>query len=155
MRPWIVILSVIVVLALLAGAGYFALGWRQPSPSTICEMAAGYGADSESATLHEVLVTAHQALDEIEDKVRDYSAVIVKTERIGNDLIETVMFAKVREKPFSVYLDFLARSNDKNVKGREVIYVQGRNGDKLLGHTPGFIASRLGTVPLDPKAGSP
>ena len=40
------------------------------------------------------------------------------------------MFAKVREKPFSVYLYFLDRSDDKGVKGREVIYVQGRNDDK-------------------------
>ena len=32
-----------------------------------------------------------------------------------------------------------------------MIYVQGQNDDKLLVHTPGFIAGRLGTMSLDPK----
>ncbi len=84
MRRSIVIFSAIVVLALLAGIGYFGLGRRQPLNSTICETASGYDADSQPSTLHDVLLTAHEALDEIEGKVRDYSTVIVKTERIGN-----------------------------------------------------------------------
>ena len=114
MRRWIVIFSVIIVfLALLAGVGYFGLGWWQPSHATISETAGGYDAASEPTTLEEALAIAHQALDEIEHNVRDYSAVIVKQERIGKQLVETVMFAKIREKPFSVYLYFLDRSDDK------------------------------------------
>ena len=84
MRRWIVISSVIIVLALVAGGGYFGLGWWQPSHATIRETAGGYDAESEPATLQEVLAIARQALDEIEHKVHDYSAVIVKQERIGN-----------------------------------------------------------------------
>ncbi len=138
MRRWIVIFSVIAVLllALVAGVGYFGLGWWQPSHATINETATGYDAESEPATLQEAMASAHQALDEIEHKVRDYSAVIIKKERIGKDLIDrelvdkdfitTVMFAKIREKPFSVYLNFLDRSDNERVKDREVIYVQGR-----------------------------
>ncbi len=162
MRRWIVIFSVIIVLslALLAGVGYFGLGWWQPSHATISETAAGYAAVSEPATLQEAMAIARQALDEIEHKVRDYSAVIIKKERIGKDLIDrdltdkdfitTVMFAKIREKPFSVYLNFLNRSDNERVKDREVIYVQGRNDDMLLVHTPRLIGSRF-TLPLDPK----
>ena len=74
--------------------------------------------------------------------MHDYSAVVVKQERIGDKLIQTVMFAKVREEPFSVYLYFLDRSDDKGIKGREVIYVQGRNDNKLIVHTPGFQTQR-------------
>ena len=66
------------------------------------------------------------------------------------------MFAKIREGPFSVYLNFLARSVDgkddtASIKGREVIYLQGKNDGKLLCYTPGFLSGRLGWVPLDPK----
>ena len=32
-----------------------------------------------------------------------------------------------------------------------MIYVQGRNGDKLLVHTPGFQDATVGTLSLDPK----
>ena len=112
MRRWIVIFPVIIVLALVAGGGYFGLGWWQPSHATISETAGGYDSASKPATLQEVMAIAHQALDEIEHNVRDYSAVIVKKERIGKQLVKTVMFAKIREEPFSVYLHFLARSVD-------------------------------------------
>jgi outer membrane lipoprotein-sorting protein len=151
MRQRIVISAVIIVLALLLAGAYFGLGWWRPTHATISQTAGGYDAEGDSATLEEVLVTAHQALDEIERTVRDYSATIVKQERIGSQLVQTVMFAKIREKPFSVYLNFLDRSDDKGVKGREVIYVQGRNGDKLLVHTPGLQDATLGTLSLPPN----
>jgi hypothetical protein len=151
MRQRIVISAVIIVLALLFAGAYFGLGWWRPPHATIRETAGGYDAESGSATLEEVLVTAHQALDEIERTVRDYSATIVKQERIGSQLVQTVMFAKIREKPFSVYLNFLDRSDDKGVKGREVIYVQGRNGDKLLVHTPGLQDAIVGKLSLPPN----
>jgi len=150
MRRWIISFSVVIVLALLAAGGYFGLGWWHPWHATINETATGYDAASEPATLQEAMAVAHEAVDEIEQKVHDYSAVIVKKERTGKDLIETVMFAKVREKPFSVYLYFLDRSNDKSIKGREVIYAQGQNDDKLLVHTPGFLTGHF-TISLDPK----
>jgi hypothetical protein len=150
MRYWTISFSIIIALALLVGVGYFGLGWFHPSHSTISEIAAGFDAESEPATLKEAMAVAHDALDALEQNVHDYSAVIIKRERIGKDLAETVMFCKIREEPFSVYLHFLDRSNDKGVKGREVLFVQGQNGDKLLGHTPGFIAGRF-TVSLDPK----
>ena len=147
----LVIIAATILLALLAGVGYFGLGWWHGSHETIRETAVGYDTASQPATLQEVLVTAHQALDEIEHKVNDYSAVIVKQERVGSKLVETVMFAKIREKPFSVYLYFLDRSDNKSVKGREVIYAQGRNHDYLMAHTPGLQDATVGTIALDPK----
>ena len=149
-RRWIVILATVVVLALLAGIGRFWLGWGRPSYTKLRQTAGGYASQSEPATLEEALAAAHRALGEIEHDIRDYSAIIIKKERSGDKSTETVMFAKVREKPFSVYLYFFARRDDPSVKGREVIYVQGRNDGRLLVHTPGFIAGRLGTVSLNP-----
>ena len=87
-----------------------------PSHATISETAGGYDVASEPATLAEALAIAHQSLDEIEQNIHDYSAVIVKKERIGKDPVETVMFAKIREKPFSVYLYFLDRSDNKGAE---------------------------------------
>ena len=151
MRQRIVISAVIIVLALLVAGAYFGLGWWHPPHATIRETAGGYDAESDSATLEDALLTAHQALDEIERSVRDYSATIVKQERIGKQLVETVMFAKIRGKPFSVYLNILDRSDDKGVKGREVIYVQGRNDDKLIVHTPGLQDATVGKLSLAPN----
>jgi hypothetical protein len=156
MRRWIVIFLVVIVLALLAGGSYYWLGWWQPSHPVIRETAGGYDTASEPATLEEVLASARQALDEIERTVRDYSATIVKQERIGDRLVETTMFAKIREKPFSVYLNFVARSSDKKddkrAKGREVIYVQGRNDDMLIVHTPGLLDLTWGKMTLAPNS---
>src|SRR5208282_6850301 len=149
----IVISAVILVLILVfvAGIGHFGLGWWQPSHSTISETAAACDSASEPTTLEDVLVIAHQALDEIDRNIHDYSAVIVKQERISGKVIATVMFAKIREKPFIVYLNFLDRSDNNAVKGREVSYFQGRNNDQLMCHTPGFQDSTVGTLSLPPK----
>src|SRR5208283_5871269 len=137
MRRLIILVSIVIFLALLIPGVYFMLrGWH-PSHRTVSETAGGYDAVNESATLEDALAIAQQSLREIEQEVQDYSSVIIKNERIGNVPIQTVMFAKIREKPFSVYLYFLDRSNDKGVKGREVIFVHGQNGDRLLGHAPG------------------
>jgi hypothetical protein len=46
-----------------------------------------------------------------------------------------------------VYLNFLEGSN----KGREVIYVAGRNDNKLLVHTPGIQDMTVGTMHLVPN----
>jgi hypothetical protein len=152
MRLWIVVILLLFVLGLAGAIAYFGFGWGRPSlPSEVTEISSGYDAQSEPTTLSEALASAHEALNHIERDVHDYSAVIVKQERIGSKLVKTVMFAKIREKPFSVYLNMLDRSDDQSVKGREVIYVDGRNKNCLQVHTLGFIASRLGTMSLDTK----
>lgn len=176
MRRRILVFSVIVVPILVACGGYCGLGWWRLPQATIRETRTGYDEVSESttmpddrrglpacpnprcdvvgesSTLQDAMASAREALDEMEHNVRDYSAVIVKKERIGNSLIETVMFAKIREKPFSVYLRFMDRSDKKTVKGREVIYVQGRNDNKLVVHTPGVQDATVGKLTLDPKS---
>lgn len=79
-------------------------------------------------------------------KVNDYEATFTKKEVVGKKLIQTEMYVKFREQPFSVYLKFLNPHG-----GREVIYVAGRNKDKLLAHGEG-ITSIVGTIKLKPDS---
>jgi hypothetical protein len=99
---------------------------------------------------------AHQSLALIRKDLKDYTAVLVKRERIGDDLGEhEFMFVKVRNRkfeenklvtPFSVYLAFLKPTA---VKGREVLFVENQNDGKLFAHEGGM-KRMLGTHSLEP-----
>lgn len=79
--------------------------------------------------------------------VPDYTATFCKQERIGDELGEPqVIRIKLRHEPFSVYMKWY--SGDK---GRELIYVDGRNDGKLIVHVGGWKARLLPTVKLDPE----
>ena len=92
---------------------------------------------------------AYSGVENIE-KIQDYSATLVKRERINGKLAEPeYMFAKVRHNPFSVYLYFLG---PPTLKGREVIYVDGQNNGKMWAHTTGLQDSLVGTVSLAPDS---
>jgi hypothetical protein len=82
------------------------------------------------------------------EKVGDYSATLVKRERINGTLLEhEYMFVKIRHKPFSVYMYFLGPADKK---GQEVIYVKGKNGGKMWAHGTGLKKTMFGTVSLKP-----
>ncbi len=107
--------------------------------------------------LDEALRIAQEGLNNIRTNVRDYTATLAKRERVGDTVGNyEYMFIKVRnqkvrdgrvETPFSVYLSFLKPTD---VKGREVIYVEGRNDSKLVAHEGGTKGRFLPTVWLDP-----
>ncbi len=89
---------------------------------------------------------AYQGLEQI-DNIQDYSATVVKRERIDGKLGKhEYLFAKIRQKPFSVYLYFL---DPPSVQGQEVIFIEGQNDGKILAHGTG-LQKALGTVKLDP-----
>ena len=91
---------------------------------------------------------AQTAVAYIEKNIRDYTAVFTKRERSGGELGPVqMMFLKFRQKPFSVYMHFLA---PEDRKGDEAIYVEGRNGGNLLGHTTGLTNAVFGTVSFPP-----
>ena len=106
--------------------------------------------------LDPALELARQSLGLVRSHVNDYTAVLVKRERIGDDLGDNeFMFVKVRNRkvengkiivPFSVYLAFLKPAA---VKGREVIYVENANEGKLVAHEGGM-KRMLGTHFLEP-----
>ncbi|MDX9703806.1 MAG: DUF1571 domain-containing protein [Candidatus Auribacterota bacterium] len=87
--------------------------------------------------------------DRYDKYVEDYTATFYKTQRINNAIKNEVIEIKFM-KPFCVYFKFL-----KPDAGKEVIYVEGKNNNKLIGHLGGAISlipiSRW-LSPTDPMA---
>lgn len=113
----------------------------------------------KSHPLDSALVMAQGALAKCQSSISDYTAIVVKRERINGKLNEQCyMSAKIRhekrdatnaiETPFSVYLKFLKPGA---IKGREVIYVAGRNNGKLIAHEGGFKGKFTPSIHLDPN----
>jgi hypothetical protein len=108
--------------------------------------------------LDPALDIARNALHRVRTEIRDYTCILVKRERINGELNDhQYMFTKVRNRqydnagrqmePFSVYMYFLKPAD---IKGREVIYVEGENNNKLCAHEGG--GSILPTVWLHPES---
>ncbi len=71
-------------------------------------------------------------------------------ERLDGELAEPqTLFLKVRHKPFSVYVYYLA---PEAKKGTEAIFVEGRNGGNILAHTTGIKDTLVGTLTLKPDS---
>lgn len=102
-------------------------------------------AATRSHPLDPAIKVARDGLDHIRENLLDYSALLIKRERINGKLGKyQMMRVKVRQhveedgrlvQPFSVYLDFLS---PKTVKGREVTWVEGQNNGRLVAHEAGF-----------------
>ena len=85
-------------------------------------------------------------LEHIDANVRDYSATLVKQERVDGELGEPQhILLKLRHDPFSVYLSFL-----KPHQGREVLYVDGQNNNEMVVLEAGF-KRMLGKMSLAPN----
>jgi len=98
--------------------------------------------------LQPALRMAEKCLAEIDQHVADYSAVLLKQERINGQLGEKqAAFIKVRHKPFAAYMFFL-----KPCKGREVLYNEGPGGTKgvLVAMDCGW-KRRFGKMEFDPE----
>ena len=95
--------------------------------------------------LDPALNMARKGLDHIRNDIRDYQCYLVKRERVNGKLgNKETMFVKIRqrhrnsaglEKPFSIYMRFV---RPEAIKGREVIWVEGRNDNKLVAHESGW-----------------
>ena len=122
------------------------------SPSTVAKSAAGVGlpVDNAGAPVGEPVAMAKQAIADCQRKfaaIDDYSCTFLKRERVGGRLTSLhVMSLKARTKPTSLYLKF-----QKPNKGREAIYVEGRNGGRMLAHDVGIGRFLAGTMHLDPR----
>jgi hypothetical protein len=94
-----------------------------------------------------VLRWAHSGIGNVE-KIQDYSATVAKRERVAGKLNDyDYMFVKLRQKPFSVYLYFLSPAD---LKGQEVIFVEGQNDGKMMAHTVGLKDQLVGNVAIKP-----
>lgn len=76
--------------------------------------------------------------------VRNYTAVFVKKELLGNQYVSHTINLKLREQPFSVYMLFQAPH-----EGRQVLFSPSANGGQILVKETGF-KSLAGTIRLNP-----
>jgi len=78
--------------------------------------------------------------------VSDYTCIFYKRERINRHLTpQFVMAMKERTKPKSIYFKF-----ETPHRGREAIYVEGRNQGKILAHDVGITKFLAGTMEFEP-----
>jgi hypothetical protein len=93
---------------------------------------------------------AKQAISDCQERYRyvhDYTCTFTKRERIDGRLTAPhVMAMKARTNPRSVYVKFQQPN-----QGREAIYVQGRNRDRIVAHDVGITKFLAGTMHLDPR----
>lgn len=90
---------------------------------------------------------ARQGLKDME-KIKDYSATMVRRDRSSGKVGEYEhIFVKIRQEPFSVYLYFIGPDE---FRGREVIYVKGKNNGRMWAHGTGLQRTVFGTVSLPP-----
>jgi hypothetical protein len=92
---------------------------------------------------------ARNAMAECQERYRyvnDYTCTFVKRERIDGRLTpQHIMAMKARTNPRSLYFKFQQPN-----QGREAIYVQGRNRDRIVAHDVGLTRFIAGTMHLDP-----
>lgn len=121
--------------------------------SVICPAVAGAGegpatsvstsAASAQHPLEPALQIARESLAAAE-ALDDFEAAFSKRDVVNGRVFAHTMAVKYRAEPFSVYMKFAEPH-----EGREVIYVKGKNDDKLLVHETG-LASLIGTITVDP-----
>jgi hypothetical protein len=111
----------------------------------------------QSEVFDEVLRIARQSVKRIDEQIHDYSCLLVKRERVNGRLGSyQYMTAKVRHYrddqrkpvPFSLYLRFL---QPDEFRDREVLYVHGMNGGKIIAKKGGDRFAYL-TTELDPQS---
>ncbi|MBI84663.1 MAG: hypothetical protein CMJ81_15835 [Planctomycetaceae bacterium] len=101
--------------------------------------------------------TVQKGLVRFRREVRDYSAILVKREEVNGELLDhQFIFVKIRTErrnsygrvvaPFSVYLKFVG---PEDLRGREVLWVNGENDGKLRAHEGGLLG--ILSVWLDPN----
>ena len=108
--------------------------------------------------LDRALEIARSGLECCRSNINDYTAILIKRERVDNVLTaHEYMQVKIRNRkvvngqvvqPLSVYINFLKPTA---VKGREVIYVEGKNENNIIAHEGGFKGKFLPTVKLSPN----
>ena len=126
----------------------------QQSPVKVANIKGQDGGSAQAHPLDPALTMARKGLEYSTNQVRDYTATLVKRERVEGELQPyEYIFLKVRnpkpQVPFSVYMYFLKPAE---AKGREVIYIAGKNENKMLVHEGGGgIKGALPNLELDPS----
>ena len=100
---------------------------------------------------------ARNGLKYIQGNIRDYECTLVKQERVKGKLLpQEFIFVRIRNRkvvdgklviPFGIYMYFVKPSS---AKGREVLWVEGKNKGKLIGHEGSGAAALIGPLWLNP-----
>jgi len=129
-----------------------ALGW--------VIVAAGPAMSDEPHPLQAAIDFCESAHREVVRQITDYEALLVKRERVKGQLGQPeVLAVKIRHArnrpeevkiPFSVYIQF---QHPESMKGREVVYVEGKNKGQLLVREArqGLVGRIVPTLMLNPK----
>ncbi len=123
---------------------------RETAPISVASAAAATPSDrlntadpkaepTPQETMTRAIDDAEAALNYMKANIRDYTCNFSKRERVNGELVpREVASMKLRNRvvqngkvviPLSVYLKF---NSPSNVKGREVLFVEGRDKDKIL-----------------------
>lgn len=87
---------------------------------------------TSAEALSEGLTLVQQAYDSFDQRIKDYTATFEKQERVDGVLLpKETLLLKLRQEPFSVYLQHQAPADKK---GQEAIYVEGQNDGNLVAH---------------------
>jgi hypothetical protein len=112
-------------------------------PAKVREGQEGNGGGAASHPLDPLLAYARELKQHIEQEIVDYTAVMIKRERIGGSLgDETRMELKIRNRQLSTgtalsaYLKFL---EPRAARGREVIWIENANSNRLISHEAGLL----------------
>ena len=76
--------------------------------------------------------------------IEDYTAVFQKQERVDGELLPEETILLKFQKPLKVYMKWIKGPH----QGREALYVEGENDNKVIAHEGGF--RRFVTLSLDP-----
>ena len=106
--------------------------------------------------LDPALTLAERGLEKMDTNIKDYTATLIRRERVNGRLTQAEYSnIKIRNEyvdesgkkhPFSIYMTF---TKPAAVKGREVIWIKGRNDDKICVHDGSALFKHL-TLNLDP-----
>ena len=105
------------------------------------------------------LKDANVCLGNIQGNIRDYSCLLIRRENVNGKLLKPeYIYTKIRNRqvdadnvvvPFSVYMKYL---KPDDIKGREIIYVEGENNGKMLVKEGGMRGKLLPSMWLDTKS---
>ena len=130
---------------------------RDELTEPVLRIATASPAKPQRHPLDPALDMARDGLEIMQESVVDYTAILVKRERVNGQLGEhEYIQLKVRNRrvvdgrlvtPFSVYMNFLRPAS---TRGREVLYVEGQNNGKLVAREGTGMARFLPAVWLYP-----
>jgi outer membrane lipoprotein-sorting protein len=80
--------------------------------------------------------------------VTDYTTVFHKQQRVDGRLFDEEVINVKFKKPFKVYMKWVGSVE----KGREVLFVKGENGDKMIVRPAGMLGYFAPTVSVHPKS---